>query len=80
MLPDKSEIVKDRKRLGFKLETARKDKGWTLEAAGEQLNRGHRWVWDVENAERRIDAVELWYMCKVYELDYRAIVEEAINA
>lgn len=80
MLPNRKQLNVRRRRLGYKLEEARKDRGMTLEQAGELLGRPHTWVWKVEAAERRLDAAELWLVCEAYGLDLKTLLKEVMDA
>lgn len=80
VLPDRKQLNVHRRRLGFRLEEARKAKGMTLKQAGKLLGRSHTWVWKVEAAERRLDAAELWLICEAYGLDLKELIEEVMDA
>lgn len=48
--------------------------------AGLLLGKPHTWVWKVEAAERRVDALELWHICQAYEFDFETLLGEVIDA
>lgn len=80
MLPDRKLLYVQRRRLGFKLEEARKIKGLTLVQAGHLLGRSHTWVWKVEAGERRLDGLELSYICRAYGLELENLLKEISDA
>lgn len=80
MLPDSGQLNVLRRRLGYKLEQARKAKGLTLKEAGELVGRSHTWIWKVEAAERRLDAIKFRLICEAYGIDPGNLVEEAMDA
>ncbi|MBA2376669.1 MAG: helix-turn-helix transcriptional regulator [Rubrobacter sp.] len=79
MIPDRGSLNIQRRRLGFRLEEARKAKGMTLSEAGRLLGKPHTWVWKIEAGERRVDAVELWHICRAYDLDFEGFLREVVD-
>ncbi|MDQ3506972.1 MAG: helix-turn-helix domain-containing protein [Actinomycetota bacterium] len=51
----------------------------TLSEAGRLLGKPHTWVWKIEAGERRVDAVELWHICRAYDLDFEGFLREVVD-
>jgi transcriptional regulator with XRE-family HTH domain len=79
MLPESSQMHNKRRILGEKLAQARKQKGLTLRAAAKALGTSYTWVSNTEKAQRNINALELWFVCECYNLDFLSLVQETIS-
>lgn len=79
MMPDRSLLNVQRRRLGFKLEEIRKARGLTLTEAGQLLGKPHTWIWKIEASERRVDALELWHICRAYDCEFESLLKEVAD-
>lgn len=79
MLLNPSQMHNKRRILGEKLAQARKQKGLTLRDAAKALGTSYTWVSNTEKAQRNINALELWFVCEIYDLDFLNLVHETIS-
>ena len=79
MLPHSSQMHNKRRILGEKLAQARKQKGLTLRDAAKALGTSYTWVSNTEKAQRNINALELWFVCECYGINFSQLVQETIS-
>lgn len=76
----KGDDVWDKKRiLGAKLAEARKKRKWTVRDAEKQIGLSRSGISRWESGERDMTVFELWALCRVYGIDFFALVEDVMS-
>ncbi|QIL20174.1 helix-turn-helix transcriptional regulator [Thermomonas sp. HDW16] len=64
------------KLLQRQLRDAREQAGITQASLSEAMGRGQSFISDIERGVRRLDVVELWFLCNALGLDLTSFVGE----
>jgi transcriptional regulator with XRE-family HTH domain len=79
MLLNATQMFEKRRILGELLCQTRKQRGLTLRDAAKHLGKSYTWVSNTEKAQRNLNVVELWIICKAYEIGFTELVEQVMS-
>jgi transcriptional regulator with XRE-family HTH domain len=79
MFPSSQQMFVKRRILGEMLLQARKERGLTLREAAKKLGKSYTWISNTEKAQRNLNALELWVICKSYEIGFTELIEQVMT-